>query len=174
MALRHHAAVWTAFLALANVDVARASSLDEDRALVGGCELSLPGRVETTSESCVACHRVGSGSNHPFDVDYATAIAMHPYSGLRSPEEVVKRGVFLVEGKVSCRTCHDPRSPWENHIALPPGARPTPAVNPRDRQTYEDGPERTARIRELQHPQVGGERRKVSAKPLCLVCHALD
>jgi hypothetical protein len=87
--------------------------------------------------------------------------------------EVIARGVFLPEGKLECLTCHDPGSPWRYHLALPPGTRAAPAVNPRDRSTYVDGPARAARERSIEVP-AAGERPAVSPKPLCLACHAVD
>jgi hypothetical protein len=128
-----------------------------------GCELSSGRAVEPRADSCVACHQ-GHASGHPAQVDYRR---VEGRMGYRRAEEVVARGVFLPESRVTCLTCHDPRSPWKDHIALPPGAKAIPAVNPRDRKTW-DGP-----ARELAAP-APGTRPAVSPKPLCLACHALD
>jgi len=92
---------------------------------------------------------------------------------LRAVSEVVARGVFLPDGEIRCVTCHDGRSPWKYGIALPPGAKAKPGVNPRDPTTYEEGPALAAREREL---HTSNERYSlvVGTKPLCLVCHAFD
>lgn len=122
--------------------------------------------VESTAtvHDCVACHgdrSVDVHASHPVEVDYATA-ARRPGTSLRPPEQVVQRGVLLPDGKIHCFTCHDPRSPWKFHIAIPPGAAPHSAVIPGEASTYD---------RDRSGPVPGDE---VSATPLCLCCHAFD
>lgn len=128
-------------------------------AVVAAASEAVPPQTECAlgkpQAECLSCHRV---TGHVSDFEYPRA-----GEGLRSPEEVVRRGVFLREGQIRCATCHDARSPWKYRIALPPGAKAVPAVDPFDRATY-DGPPRSA-------PKPG---EAVSAKPLCLACHALD
>lgn len=113
------------------------------------------------SRECLACHQP-SAHGHPTDIDYASAQSANP--GLRPIEEVVRRGVFLPNGELRCNTCHDGRSPWKHHLALPPGSTPRPAVDPRDPATYDE--------RESLQPPAAGAA--VTARPLCLGCHALD
>lgn len=117
-----------------------------------------------TVRDCLACHE-GRGlsvhASHPVEVDYA-AVASRPDASLRPLEEALRRGVLLSDGKVHCYTCHDPRSPWRNHLALPPGSAARSAVVPGDESTY--GADRPA-------PRPGDD---VSPTPLCLACHAYD
>jgi hypothetical protein len=133
-----------------------------------------PGLAGTApaSQGCSSCHAKTTRHDHPVDVDYAGARLGN--RELRSPEEVVRRGLFLPNGRVDCLTCHDPRSPYRSHVALPPGSRPTVAVNPKDRSTYEEGPALNARTAALRNEIAAGRRPGVGVKPLCLGCHALD
>ncbi len=123
------------------------------------CPLFRPGAERIPAGDCNSCH--GLRSTHPVDFDYAAAAA-HSRGSLRTPQEVIRRGVVLPDGQVKCVTCHDPNSPWKYKIALPPGARPSAAVNPRDRRTYDalGGPARVT----------DGEA--VTPTPLCSACHA--
>lgn len=117
-----------------------------------------------TVQDCLACHEGRSLSvhaSHPVDVDYAAAVS-RPSSSLRPLAEALRRGVLLAEGKVHCYTCHDPRSPWRSHVALPPGTTARTAVVPGVESSYEA--ERPA-------PRPGDD---VSPTPLCLACHAYD
>ncbi len=125
------------------------------------CAMFQPGSDALPSSACLKCHDATKPRNHPFDIDYAQAAAGS--DDLRPLAEVIRRGVALPDGQVRCATCHDARSPWKYRIALPPGTKPTPAVNPFRPETY-DGTPRPAL-------QPGDE---VTAKPLCLVCHAMD
>lgn len=115
-----------------------------------------------TVHDCLACHGRGelrAHAGHPVDVEYAQA-ASKPRSSLRSPAEAVRRGVLLVDGRIHCYTCHDPRSRWLNHIAIPPGATPrTSVVIGLDATYAQDRPA----------PRDGAE---VSPTPLCQACHS--
>jgi predicted CXXCH cytochrome family protein len=53
---------------------------------------------------------------HPLDVHYAEAQARRP--GLRPPAALAGE-LVLVDGKVACTTCHDPRSLEHGRTALP-------------------------------------------------------
>ena len=129
-----------------------------------GCALLLAGSDTLPTTDCVNCHRSAMGSHsHPVDTDYAYA-SSRPRSGLRPMADVVKRGLLLVDGKISCTTCHDSRSPWKYRLALPPGAVVRPSVVAGDATTY-DSPAAIA------PPQPGAD---VGRKPLCLACHAFD
>ncbi len=127
-----------------------------------GCALTtLPADSALTAD-CMACHASGhAGSmSHPVGMDYRQAEAS---SGgrLRPATDVRQRGVFLPDGKVACVTCHDPRSPWGDHIALPPGATPRLAVRLRDPETYDPN-------------AVAQPGAPVTPTPLCVACHAFD
>lgn len=143
-----------------------------------GCGLLGPRSDELSTAACVECHgrgRASPGSGHPVDVDYTYAAARRSGGmGLRPPSQVVSRGVFLPDGIIRCQTCHDGRSPWKYHLALPSGANVAVSVNPRDPSTYEEGPALSARRAALTAQAAAGLRPDVSPKPLCLICHAAD
>lgn len=124
------------------------------------CPLFQPGAERVPTGDCVSCH--GLTQTHPVDLDYASSAAASR-GALRSADEVIRRGVFLPGGQLKCVTCHDPRSPWQYKIALPPGAVARPAVNPRDPSTY-DRPRASPRV------APGGA---VTPTPLCKACHTL-
>lgn len=94
-------------------------------------------------------------------VDYRSA-EIQSHGRLRPIAEVIRRGVLLPDGKLECVTCHDPRSQWADHIALPPGATVRP----------DEDAEETNGAAAAQPVLAPGSR--VSPKPLCLACHALD
>jgi hypothetical protein len=140
-----------------------------------GC-LLLSGAVSSaTTRQCTACHaNEGSGHSHPIDV---------PQEGgrsrmLRSAAEVVKRGVFLQDGMVTCLSCHDGNSKWKYKIALPSGSQVRSRVVAGRTETYESpvvpvsigvgvpgGP-----VTVSTYP-AGSD---VSPTPLCKACHAFD
>jgi cytochrome c peroxidase len=122
------------------------------------CLLFQPGADAAPTQTCLACHTLSGPGNHTVDVRYATRHGRD----LRPAEEVVRRGVHLPDGEIRCTTCHDPRSPWKHHIALPPGAKAVKAVDLRTPASYEQPPA----------PARPGDA--VSPKPLCLACHAFD
>jgi hypothetical protein len=128
----------------------------------GACAIHSPEAATLASAACVACHegaRAGAHS-HPVDRSYATARAGSS-SALRDPSEVARLGIRLPDGELRCMTCHDGASPWAHYIALPPGAEVRAAFDARDLGSEGETPART--------PNPGDE---VSAKPLCLGCHA--
>jgi hypothetical protein len=114
-----------------------------------------------STAECQTCHRT-AGKVHPVDVVYAQA-ASAASSGLRPAAEVVKRGVFLPDGKITCLTCHDAHSPWKDHITLPPGAAARQGVVPGQPDTYEEPATGRPAVR-------GGA---VALKPLCTACHTV-
>jgi hypothetical protein len=149
----------------------------EERSL---CHLGRQMADGSSSSECTLCHAGGSKgpqlhTSHPFDVDHdlARTGSRAAASSLRPAAEVVRRGVFLPGGKVTCLTCHDGRSPWRYRLALPPDALVRDPVVPGNARTYD--PE----LRSRQQPltvaaamrilPVGTE---VSPTPLCKVCHS--
>ena len=130
---------------------------------VADCKLFQGAAERVAAQDCMSCH--GMHTTHPVEIDYEAA-RFKPQSALRAADEVVRRGVFLPDGKVQCVTCHDARSRWAYHLALPPDALVRPAVNTRDPSTYE-------RPVALSHPRALPAGTSVSPTPLCKVCHTL-
>jgi hypothetical protein len=128
----------------------------------GACVIHSPEAATSSSTACVACHESARAGAHAHPVDLSYASAQAGRSGdLRDPSEVARRGIRLPEGELRCATCHDGASPWAHYIALPPGAEVRAAFDARSLGSDGEAPERT--------PRPGDE---VSAKPLCLGCHA--
>lgn len=140
------------------------AATDLDGKAPAACRLQQRDADAATSRDCLRCHPATGRDDHPVDVDYDRARSARG-SGLRPLAEVVRSGVLLPDGQVRCVTCHDGRSPWKYRIALPPGAPARPALNPRDRGSYEG---RTSPATPL---PAGSE---VTARPLCLACHSFD
>ena len=129
-----------------------------------GCLLVPGGSNLATTSDCTACH-VGFDARHSHPVD---VYQDSPRSrSLRSPAEVVRRGVFLADGKVTCLSCHDGNSSWKYRIAMPPDATIRPRVKPGDPRTYAPG----MVARAAPTIPAGSD---VSPAPLCMVCHAFD
>ncbi len=82
------------------------------------CLLDHPGADAATAQACVECH---GDNGHPVETAYAAAAA-RKRGKLRDEQEVVRRGVLLVDGRIQCVTCHDGRSPFAAKIALPAGS----------------------------------------------------
>jgi hypothetical protein len=159
MGVEAAAAIAAACLALAGPAAAKGST-------EGSCSLRTPGSERATARDCAACHRTLGAGNHAVDLDYAEAAA-RSRGGLRPLDEAVRRGAFLPEGRVQCVTCHDARSPWADHVSLPPRGTVRPAVNPDDPATYDDALIAAARAAPLRRGAA------VSPKPLCMVCHTI-
>jgi hypothetical protein len=135
------------------------------------CTVSNPASDLSASSVCLECHRrLGNAGSHPVNIDYQAA-QLRTDGSLRPVTAVVAKGVFLPGGVVHCTTCHDARSPWANHIALPPGSVALPAVDPRKPETYENAPNwRVAQITGAAPLPPGTS---VGAAPLCAVCHTV-
>jgi hypothetical protein len=129
-----------------------------------GCLLLAGHADHAATRDCLRCHPADGGGNHPVDIPYDEA-ARRSRGSLRSTEEVVRRGLFLADGVLTCTTCHDPRSPWKFKIAIPPGAAVDPAVELGRPETYDSTPRRAGAV-----PPAGST---VSPKPLCTVCHTI-
>jgi hypothetical protein len=141
-----------------------------------GCALRTSSADGSTIDSCLSCHAASAhgAGNHPVDVDYEGAVAGRGRgSELRPSADVVARGVFLPGGRIHCLTCHDPRSPWANHVALPPGSTPRPAADPRRPETYERR-ESSWRVASSAPARPLAPGAAVTPAPLCAACHALD
>jgi hypothetical protein len=143
--------------------VASATAAAAGNARAEGCLLFHRGAEDADPARCLACHSATGAGNHPVGIAYDEARARRGPT-LRAGAEVVRRGVFLKEGKVTCLTCHDARSPWKFRIALPPGAEideipANPAVDPPILPRSRGTP---------------GPGSLVSPVPLCVSCHALD
>ncbi len=161
---------------------ARGASLDASATTgAGGCIL-VPGLGQTaTTRDCTACHAGFEGSHsHPVDVDHEAA-RYRSFGGsgpsLRPAAEVVRRGVYLADGKVTCLTCHDGNSPWKAKIALPPDAQLRAPVKPGDPSTYEASGPASAPMRGLTATtgrQLLAPGTAVSPTPLCKACHSFD
>lgn len=129
------------------------------------CALFFADAAQATTEQCSSCHSPGRHS-HPVDLDYAS-LAYRAPSDLRPIEEVQRRGVRLVDGKLACVTCHDASSKFQARIALPGEALVRPRVELDDPRTFE----------EPVAPRPAGELPEgaaVSATPLCKSCHRFD
>jgi hypothetical protein len=144
-----------------------------------GC-LLVPGATNVaTTRDCTACH-VGFEGNHshPVDVDHEAArFRSRSGSTLRPAAEVVKRGVFLADGKVTCLTCHDGTSPWKAKLALPPDAQLREPVKPGNPQTYDPSqmaPSAMKGLTAATGKQVLPPGTEVSPTPLCKACHPFD
>jgi hypothetical protein len=147
----------------------------------GSCALVLSDSDLAKTEHCVSCHgggRIGPQfhTSHPVDVDHEMA-RMRPGSALRPASEVVKRGLFLPDGKVRCTTCHHGRSQFRYRLAIPASAEIRDAVDHRDPRTYD--PELRARQPRQRMTAAVAQRAlppgtEVSPTPLCKVCHGFD
>ncbi len=100
------------------------------RASMGPCELEGAERSTTSSMRCIACHDGtagpavafqmapdGRGMSHPVEVDYGAAVARQP--DRYHPAATLPPEVPLVNGRITCTTCHDGASPDPKHVAIP-------------------------------------------------------
>ncbi len=126
------------------------------------CKLFQAAPERVPAQECMTCH--GMHTTHPVELDYEAA--RYSSSALRPGAEVIRRGVFLPDGKVQCVSCHDAASRWAYHLAIPPGALVRPALNPRDPSTYE-------RPVALARPEALAAGTSVSPTPLCKACHSI-
>jgi hypothetical protein len=125
------------------------------------CSLFQPGADRVPASECMSCH--GLHQTHPVEIDYAAAAARRP-EFYRSLAEATRVGLFIPDGQVKCVTCHDPNSPWKYKIALPPGAKPSPAVEAMTVEQLSMPKKRLAAVT----PPPGSA---VTPTPLCMGCH---
>ncbi len=93
------------------------------------CGLSTVDRTTTESVACLVCHdgtvatsmhvpvTADEGGSHPIEIDYELSRLRHPF-GLK-PAMVLPQALPLVNGKVSCTTCHDARSQTPSRTSMP-------------------------------------------------------
>ena len=135
----------------------------------GQCGLAASGAGRSKASDCTACHRAIEHATHPVEMNYEASRRAGGARArdLRPTSELLKRGIRLVDGKVSCVTCHVASSQLAYNLALPPGSMARPAVNPRDRSSY-TVPVAATRVDLLAPGAV------VSPTSLCKACHAFD
>ncbi|BDG09261.1 hypothetical protein [Anaeromyxobacter paludicola] len=128
------------------------------------CSLLVAGREAAAADDCLVCHELHR--THPVDFPYPyPAFSRSP--SLRTPDEAVRRGVFLPDGMIRCGTCHDGASPYRYRLAIPPGAQVAPAVKV--------GPVTAASSRRATRATAPAPASgDVTPTPLCLSCHAYD
>ena len=103
------------------------------------CRLPFVDRATARSAQCLACHDgsiapavhatmasppfegltaapPGDDGRHPVEVDYATAELRRPT--VLAPPAAIDSRLVLSDGKVTCATCHDGRSPLPAHVAV--------------------------------------------------------
>jgi hypothetical protein len=120
------------------------------------------------SSTCLECHHLDRC--HSFDMDYQLAVGARRHD-LRGADEVVARGLFLPNGKVTCHTCHDANSPWACKIVIPPGSKVSRGL-PSKESTADDSaraPDREMTVEEAKSVLPAGTF--LSPKPLCMTCH---
>lgn len=81
----------------------------------GPCALDGTDRATTPVRACTGCHGphgVGFAlaATHPVDVDYAAAAAASTGDRALRTASTLPRDLVLVDGVVTCTTCHDARS----------------------------------------------------------------
>jgi hypothetical protein len=129
--------------------------------------------ADTTAapSTCRACHAFTRC--HPYDVDYAR-LASASRGALRTAEEVIRRGLFLPEGRMTCHTCHDAGSWWGQRLVIPPTSRVSARVVPGDASTYDAANPKIQSMTVEQARATLPRDTDLSPKPLCLACHARD
>ena len=90
------------------------------------CKLLDAGSQTLTTQDCLSCHGAGGTGTqlhrmHSIDVPVRARLASRPGAGssMRSADEVVRRGLLLPGGAVTCVTCHDGNSTMTYRLVIP-------------------------------------------------------